>query len=94
MNGKKQTPILTQRETKNCPVCGRTSYSSNGIHPQCAVAQADAPRRQKLLEEKRRLANEKKKGSVRKSTSKKCPDCEQLIPIRTNLCTCGHSFAR
>ena len=27
-----------------CPVCGKKSYSAAGIHPQCAVKQADAPR--------------------------------------------------
>ena len=27
-----------------CPICGKKSYSVAGIHPQCAVRQADAPR--------------------------------------------------
>ena len=25
-----------------CPICGTTAYSPGGIHPQCAVSQADA----------------------------------------------------
>ena len=27
---------------KQCPVCGRDSYSLSGEHPQCALARADA----------------------------------------------------
>lgn len=27
-----------------CPVCNATVYSTAGIHPQCAVRQADPPR--------------------------------------------------
>jgi hypothetical protein len=41
---------------KQCPVCGKTSYSAVGIHPQCAVQQADAPRRKLLAAEKRARA--------------------------------------
>jgi hypothetical protein len=36
-----------------CAVCGKRSYSLNGIHPQCAVKQADEPRQLKLAAEKR-----------------------------------------
>jgi len=36
-----------------CPVCGERSYSAHGVHPQCAVVQADAPRKQRLAAEKR-----------------------------------------
>jgi hypothetical protein len=27
-----------------CPVCKKTAYSTAGIHPQCAIAQADPPK--------------------------------------------------
>ncbi len=48
MNHKKPTPILPQARHKTCPICGHSSYSPNGIHPQCAVSQADEPRRARL----------------------------------------------
>jgi hypothetical protein len=54
MSHKKPTPILGEHNRKICPVCGKRSYSAGGIHPQCAVQQAD-PREQQLK------AKEKKK---------------------------------
>lgn len=92
MSDKKPLPLMSKRETRLCPVCGKPSYSKDGIHPQCAVAQADAPRRERLVEQKRRLASEKKKVIVAKSASKKCPACWQVVPVGTNLCGCGHRF--
>jgi hypothetical protein len=41
---------------KTCPVCGKKSYSIGGIHPQCAVKQADAPRQQRLAAEAKERA--------------------------------------
>jgi len=35
------TPLSTRAR---CPVCHETVYSRAGIHPQCAVRQADPPR--------------------------------------------------
>jgi hypothetical protein len=35
------SPISTR---PRCPVCGTAVYSLAGIHPQCAVRQADPPR--------------------------------------------------
>jgi hypothetical protein len=40
----KPEPLFAVRPTKICPMCGRPSYSREGIHPQCAVAQADSTR--------------------------------------------------
>jgi hypothetical protein len=37
-----------------CPMCGKRSYSLGGIHPQCAVQQADAPRQRQLAEQRAR----------------------------------------
>lgn len=42
MNHKKSIPTVATSQGKVCPVCGRTSYSRGGIHPQCSVFQADA----------------------------------------------------
>jgi hypothetical protein len=35
------TPISTRAR---CPVCHQSVYSRAGIHPQCAMRQADPPR--------------------------------------------------
>jgi hypothetical protein len=35
------TPVSTRAR---CPVCQQPVYSQAGIHPQCAVRQADPPR--------------------------------------------------
>jgi hypothetical protein len=56
MSEKKPVPIITSPKGKTCPVCGESSYSSTGIHPQCAVSQADAPRRERLAAEKKARA--------------------------------------
>jgi hypothetical protein len=53
MTHKKPTPILGEHNAKICPVCGKRSYSAGGIHPQCAVQQADAPREQQLKAKKK-----------------------------------------
>lgn len=37
-------PIPLDKSPRVCSVCGKSSYSSGGIHPQCAEAQADGAR--------------------------------------------------
>lgn len=32
-----------------CPVCGHSSYSLTGVHPQCEAERADEPRRIRLV---------------------------------------------
>lgn len=55
---RKPEPLYVERAAgRVCEVCGKRSYSLNGIHPQCAVKQADEPRQLKLAEE-RRLARQ------------------------------------
>lgn len=58
---KKPSPIAAWPAPKICPVCGKSSYSAGGIHPQCAVVQADAPRRALLAAEKK--AEEQRKAA-------------------------------
>jgi hypothetical protein len=54
-NNRKPEPLLVQpKPAKTCPVCGQKSYSPTGIHPQCAMQQADAPRQRQLADAKRR----------------------------------------
>ncbi len=38
------TPTTPASGRVRCPVCHETVYSRAGIHPQCAVRQADPPR--------------------------------------------------
>ena len=95
MNHKKPTPIVADSNTKICPVCGKRSYSANGIHPQCAVGQADAPREQELR--KARALEEKRKSQARKRrptnwNKKKCPKCGAMVHVRKTVCDCGHAF--
>jgi hypothetical protein len=42
MSDKKPGPLYRESPGQLCPVCGKKSYSRCGIHPQCAVKQADA----------------------------------------------------
>jgi hypothetical protein len=54
-NNRKPEPLLYQAPAgRTCPVCGKRSYSATGIHPQCAMQQADAPRQRQLAAAKRR----------------------------------------
>ncbi len=43
MSEKKPLPLTLQRPVaqKKCPVCGHSSYSIDGTHPQCHGALAD-----------------------------------------------------
>ncbi len=94
MSYKKPTPILGDHNTKICPVCGKRSYSADGIHPQCAVQQADAPREQQLKAE---MKTESKKKPVAKKlpqtwNQKKCPECDVDVHVRKKQCDCGFDF--
>jgi hypothetical protein len=42
MNNKKPVPLVETPPRAICPVCGKTSYSVGGRHPQCGVARFDA----------------------------------------------------
>lgn len=55
MSHKKPGPMTLPggRSPKICPVCGSSSYSRDGIHPQCAQQQADAPRIAKIKAKKK-----------------------------------------
>jgi hypothetical protein len=54
MNTHKPEPLYPSIvRGKICPICGKRAYSLGGIHPQCAVRQADAPRQQQLAAEAR-----------------------------------------
>jgi len=89
MSEKKPNPLISQPSGKVCPVCGTRTYSHGGIHPQCAVQQADAVRAEKLKEERRREANVAKPSTWRNKT---CPKCKSEAHVRRKVCDCGHVF--
>lgn len=61
---KKPAPLYSAAAGTTCPVCGKRSYSLRGIHPQCAVVQADAPRQAALAAAKRELARSHSSGDA------------------------------
>jgi hypothetical protein len=77
-------PKLVGPTRPKCPVCGTTTYSPGGIHPQCAVVRAD--RTKPLVKDK--TAKPKAVGQWRK----RCPRCKRDLPARRMVCDCGHSF--
>ena len=44
MSSEKSVIIIPPPPKNLCPVCGKAAYSLGGIHPQCAIQQADEPR--------------------------------------------------
>ena len=91
MKDEKPAPAAQVSGGKICPVCGKSSYSRDGIHPQCAIEQADLPRQKKLAAEKKKKAKTKKKPK-QKSWNKKCPKCHVELHVRRKVCSCGHDF--
>jgi hypothetical protein len=96
MSEKKPTPIFSEPNKKICPVCGKRSYSAGGVHPQCAVQQADAPR-QELLKAKKKAAAEKKPAAKKPPQTwnqKRCPKCGVEVHVRKKTCDCGFEFLK
>jgi len=87
MSSIKSNPPLVEPGKKVCPVCRKVSYSRGGVHPQCAAELADAPRKKKLAEEKKKSATNKKTASWK---SKQCPKCRQYLHVRRKTCECGY----
>lgn len=89
MSEKKPTPGISPQMGKVCPVCGAKTYSHGGIHPQCAVQQADSARAEQLKAARKSEANTPKPSSW---TKKKCPKCKAEPHVRRKVCDCGHVF--
>lgn len=89
MSEKKPTAWIIQPRGTECPVCGKRTYSHGGIHPQCAVLQADAAHSAKLKEDRKREAKEPKAPTW---TKKKCPKCGTESHVRRKTCECGYVF--
>jgi hypothetical protein len=90
MHVLKPAPIFPQHHRNLCPICGTATYSRDGIHPQCAVQQADEPRNLKLQQKKRDKPKSEKPRQ--RSWNKKCPKCATEVHIRRSKCDCGHLF--
>ena len=89
MSEKKPNPLVSQPGGVVCPVCGTRTYSQGGIHPQCAVEQADAPRADQLRAERKQEAAKPKPSSP---LNKTCPKCGSEPHVRRKVCDCGHVF--
>lgn len=90
MSEKKPTPWIVPARGKICPVCGKPAYSLGGIHPQCAVQQADAARAANLKAERKLESNTVKQSTWAK---KKCPKCHKETQARRKVCDCGYVFS-
>jgi hypothetical protein len=91
MSSEEPIVIVPPQPPRNlCPICGKASYSAGGIHPQCAMQQADQPRIVRLRAAK--VAETKVKKPARQTWKKKCPKCGAQLHVRREACACGHKF--
>ena len=86
----KPVPIVPQPVKNLCPICGKASYSRDGIHPQCALQRADEPRNVKNRAARKK--DVKVETSRQRLWSKKCPGCGIQVHVRLLECGCGHQF--
>ncbi len=87
----KPEAILPQPVANLCPICGKASYSRGGIHPQCAIQQADEPRMVRLRAEKKAVVAVPK--ITPRAYMKKCPECDAESHVRRAICECGFKFS-
>jgi rRNA maturation endonuclease Nob1 len=89
---EKSVIIVPQPPKNLCPICGKPAYSLGGIHPQCAMHQADQPRLNRLRTTKAAEAATKKPANERQVWKKRCPKCGTHVHARRETCSCGHKF--
>jgi hypothetical protein len=92
MSEKKPEPLIPPRTRERCPVCGEISYSLAGVHPQCAVRQADEKRMNRTSGRSRPGVTATPENAA-KPWQRVCPKCKALQHVRKKLCECGHSLA-
>ncbi|MBX3438171.1 MAG: hypothetical protein KF861_11820 [Planctomycetaceae bacterium] len=90
MSAKKPQPLISRPKHDRCPVCGEISYSQTGVHPQCAMRQADAKRMKHIA--RKPAAASRKSVDAAKPWQRICPKCKALQHIRKKVCPCGHTF--
>lgn len=88
---RKPQPLYPPPLRDYCPVCGKVSYSLAGIHPQCAVQQADA-KRMKRVKAGVKAVKAVTGSAELKPWHKVCPRCRVLVHVRRSECECGYSF--
>jgi hypothetical protein len=74
-----------------CPICNEPTYSRGGIHPQCAMEQADEAR-VTLLRNARR-ADDKRGRPIPQVHKKRCPECDSYSDAQREVCWCGFHFS-
>lgn len=90
MSSEKSVVIVPQVPRNLCPVCGQAAYSLGGIHPQCAIQQADEPRVVKMRAAK--ATEPKVEKPAKQIWKKRCPHCGAQTHVRREVCECGHKF--
>ena len=90
MNNKPK-PLFATPTRNICPVCGETSYSAAGIHPQCAARQADA-KRMRLVKPAAAKAKAAAAATTLNAWQKRCPKCRAIVHVRKKSCGCGHTW--
>jgi hypothetical protein len=96
MNAKRPEPLYEAKSRPKCPVCGHTTYSRAGIHPQCAQDRADEQRMQAVKAKRNAAPTVEKVLSEEsvKSWHKRCPKCKTDVHIRRTHCECGFQFVK
>lgn len=89
MSEKKPIPLAPAPKRKVCPICGHSTYSPGGIHPQCAIAQADAPRKARLAAARKAI-----KDQPDDTETVDCPNCHAELPNDSKSCACGYALDR
>ena len=79
---RKPQPLQTSPKRKHCPACGEVTYSSSGIHPQCAMMQADQKRMDRVKKNGRKTPKPNVATSDIKPWQKKCPKCRAVVHCR------------
>jgi len=93
-DNRRPVPLYTPKHRERCPVCGEVSYSASGIHPQCAMQQADAKRMNGVKSPSKSLKKTIRATDAKvKPWQKTCPKCQALVHIRKKLCDCGHALS-
>lgn len=88
---QKPLPLYSPKNRKRCPICGEVSYSAAGIHPQCAMQQADSERMGRIKSPPKSLKKKLKATDANvKPWQRTCPKCQTLVHIRKQRCDCGH----
>lgn len=86
----KPTPLYPEPPRAVCPHCGQTSYSTSGVHPQCAMHSADRLRMDRLKLLKPKVAPPV--TAQLRPHEKRCPQCHVAQHVRKSRCQCGFTF--